>query len=312
MKLVIQVPCFNEEDFLLQTIDDLPKKIDGIDEIEILVIDDGSTDRTVDQARKAKVDHVVSHPNRKGLARAFKTGIESSLEIGADIIVNTDADNQYKSEYIPALIKPIMDGSSEMVIGVRDTDSIEHFSRSKKILQKLGSKVVRVLSGSNISDTTSGFRAYSRESAMRLNQFNEYTYTLDTIIQAGHKNISMTSVPIKTNPDLRASRLVKSNFSYVTKNALGIIRIFLIYRPLKAFFIFGAILFFLGFMLGVRYLALLFAGDGSGNVQSLILSSVLMITGFHTIIFSFLADLMSSNRKLLEEVSFKLNKIINK
>ena len=226
MKLIIQVPCFNEEKFIGETINQLPRSIDGIESVEILIIDDGSTDKTIDEAIKANVDHVISHSKRKGLAKAFKTGLESSLEKGADIIVNTDADNQYKSEYIPSLIKPIMDGSSEMVIGVRDTDSIEHFSRSKKILQKLGSKVVRILSGSNISDTTSGFRAYSRESAMRLNQFNEYTYTLDTIIQAGHKNITMTSVPIKTNPDLRPSRLVKSNFSYVSKNALGIIRIF--------------------------------------------------------------------------------------
>jgi glycosyltransferase involved in cell wall biosynthesis len=312
MKLIIQIPCLNEEDYLGQTIDDLPKKIDGIDKIEILIINDGSTDNSLKVAKNKKVNHIVSHSNQKGLAYAFSTGINKCLELGADIIVNTDADNQYQGRYIKDLVSPIIKNESDIIIGVRDTDAIEDFSAIKKYLQKIGSGVVRYLSGTSVSDTTSGFRAFSKDAAMRLNRYNSYTYTLDTIIQAGHKNISISTTPIKTNPDLRPSRLVKSNFSYVIRNAIGIVRIFLIYRSFQTIFYTGLILFSAGFLLGLRYIYLMSMDDGAGNVQSLILSAILLTSGFISFLSAILADKISTVRQILEEKTYKINKILFK
>ena len=308
MKLIIQIPCFNEEKFLGKTLSQLPKKIKDITKIETLIINDGSNDNTVSVAKKYGAKHIVSHSKRKGLSEAFSTGISECLSRGADIIVNTDADNQYKSKFIKELVKPIINNNAEMVIGVRDTDSIKHFSIIKKILQKFGSFIVRKLSGTEVSDTTSGFRAISREAAFKLNKFDNYTYTLDTLIQAGHKNITVKTISIEVNQDLRPSKLIKSNFRYVLNNAIGIIRIFLVYRPLKTFFYLGSIIFFSGVIIGLRYVYFLFNEFGEGNIQSLILSAVLLITGFITLILAFIADLIASNRRLLEEITYKLNK----
>ena len=312
MKLLIQIPCLNEEKVLAKTIRALPKKIKGIRKIETLIIDDGRNDKTIQVAKKEKVDHIISHPKTKGLADAFATGLSSCLSLGADIIVNTDADNQYKAVHIKDLVYPILKNKAELVIGVRDTDTIKHFSYIKKLLQKFGSFVVRKLSGTKVLDATSGFRAFSRDAALKLNKYNSYTYTLDTIIQAGHKNIAISTVPIKTNPALRPSKLIKSNFSYVINNAFGIIRIFLVYRPLKTFFYLGIIIFTFGFILGLRFIFLYVNDIGEGNIQSLILSAVLLITGFNTIVVSFLMDLIASNRKLIEETTYKINKILNR
>ena len=308
MKLIIQIPCFNEEKFLGKTLSQLPKKIKGITKIETLIINDGSDDNTLSVAKKYGVKHIVSHSKRKGLSEAFSTGISECLLRGADIIVNTDADNQYKSEFIKELVKPIINNNAEMVIGVRNTGSIKHFSIIKKILQKFGSFIVRKLSGTEVSDTTSGFRAISREAAFKLNKFDNYTYTLDTLIQAGHKNITVKTISIEVNQDLRPSKLIKSNFRYVLNNAIGIIRIFLVYRPLKTFFYLGSLIFFSGVIIGLRYVYFLFNEFGEGNIQSLILSAVLLTTGFITLILAFMADLIASNRRLLEEITYKLNK----
>ena len=313
MKLIIQIPCYNEEDYIIQTINDLPKKIDGINKIEILIINDGSTDKTLEVVKNKRVDHIVSYSQQKGLAYAFSAGLNKCLELGADIIVNTDADNQYQGKYINDLVSPIINNESEIVIGVRNTDDIDHFSVSKKFLQKIGSRVVRYLSGTSVSDATSGFRSFSKDAAMRLNRYNSYTYTLDTIIQAGYKNITISTTPIKTNPDLRPSRLVKSNLIYVIRNAIGIIRIFLIYRSFQTIFYTGFILFFAGFLLGLRYIYLIFIFDGgSGNIQSLILSAILLTSGFVSFLAAILADKISTIRQILEEKTYKINKILFK
>lgn len=312
MKLIIQIPCLNEEATIASTIKDLPQSIKGIDEIEILIIDDGSTDNTLKEALKNGATHFISHTNNKGLANAFSSGLSECLSLGADIIVNTDADNQYQGKFIEDLVKPILNKESEIVIGVRDIDTIDEFSFSKKILQKLGSWVVRKVSGTSVEDATSGFRAYSREAALKLNRFSEYTYTLDTIVQAGNKNISISTVPIKTNASTRPSRLFSSKRAYVFKNSLAIMRIFMIYRPLKIFTISGLVSFFIGSLLGIRYLIFIMMGSDGGNIQSLILAAILIITGIFLIVIGFIADLLAANRKLTEELTYKVNKLSNK
>ena len=283
-----------------------------MDKIEIMIINDGSTDNTLEVEKNKKVNHIVSFSKQKGLAYAFSAGLSKCLELGADIIVNTDADNQYQGRYIKNLVSPIIMNESDIVIGVRDTDAIEHFSVIKKFLQKIGSMVVRYLSGTSVSDATSGFRAFSKDAAMRLNRYNSFTYTLDTIIQAGHKNISISTTPIETNPNLRPSRLVKSNFSYIIRNAIGIIRIFLIYRSFQTIFYTGLILFSAGFLLGLRYIYLMSINDGAGNVQSLILSAILLTSGFISFLAAILADKISTIRQILEEKTYKINKILFK
>jgi glycosyltransferase involved in cell wall biosynthesis len=309
MKLIIQIPCYNEEDTLPITLKDLPREVPGFDKVEWLIIDDGSTDRTVEVAKQYGVDHIVRHPKNLGLARAFLTGLDACLRLGANVIVNTDADNQYCSKDIPKLVKPILEGKAEVVVGARPIEEIAHFSPVKKFLQKLGSWVVRVASRTDIPDAPSGFRAISKEAALKLNVFNDYTYTLETIIQAGQKNMAIVSVPIRVNKDLRPSRLVKSIPSYISKSLVTIIRIFVVYRPFRFFFTIGAVLFFLGFLLGLRFLYYYFIGNGTGHVQSVILAGVLLVMGFQTILVAFLADLLAVNRKLLEDVQYRLRKM---
>lgn len=306
MKLIIQIPCLNEAGTLAIALNALPRKVRGFDSVEWLIIDDGSTDETVKVAREHGVDYVVSHTRNQGLARGFMTGLDACLRFGADVIVNTDADNQYNADDIPALTTPIVEGKADIVVGARPIETIEHFSPAKKLLQKLGSWVVRVASKTDIPDAPSGFRAMSRAAAQRLVVFNDYTYTLETIIQAGQKNMAITSVPIRVNGDLRPSRLVKSIPSYIRRSIGTIIRIFVIYKPFKFFGTIGALLFGAGILLGLRFLWKWLGGEGDGHVQSLILSGVLLGMGFQTFLVAFLADLLAANRKLMEDVRFSL------
>lgn len=309
MKLIIQIPCLNEEETLPVTIRDIPRKIPGISEVELLIIDDGSSDNTINTAKRLGVNHIVSFPKNRGLAEAFKAGIDACLKLGADVIVNTDADNQYKGSDIPKLIAPIVDGSYEMVIGDRKTDTIDHFSPVKKFFQRFGSSVVRKLSMTDVPDTTSGFRAYSREAALKLNIVSEFTYTLETIIQAGHKKIAVGHVEIGTNGKLRESRLFKGIFSYMQRSAKTIIRIYTMYRPMRVFMTAGLISALIGTLIGIRFLLFYFAGSGGGHIQSLILAAVLLIVGFQLGTLGLIADLISSNRKLLEDVLYRVKKL---
>lgn len=305
IKLIIQIPCYNEEATLGITLNALPRKLPGVDVIETLVIDDGSTDRTVEVARRYGVDYVVHMGRNQGLAKAFMAGIQECLRAGADIIVNTDADNQYNADDIPRLIEPVINGQADMVVGERPIADIQHFSLIKKMLQKLGSWAVRVASNTNIPDAPSGFRAYSRHAAMSLNVFNNYTYTLETIIQAGQKGMAVTSVPVRVNEELRPSRLVKSIPSYIQRSIITILRIFMTYKPFKFFLIPGLISFGIGVLIGLRFLFFWLTGNGSGNVQSLILAGVLLGAGFQMILVGWLADLISVNRLILEELQLK-------
>ena len=309
-KLIIQIPCFNEEATLPAALADLPGSLPGIDRIERLVIDDGSTDGTLKVAREHGVEHIVELPRNQGLAKAFMAGLHASLRAGADIVVNTDADNQYDARDIEKLVAPIVEGRADIVVGARPISDIGHFSPLKKALQKLGSWVVRATSGTRVDDAPSGFRAISREAALALNVFNNFTYTLETIIQAGQKNMSVVSVPIRVNADLRPSRLVKSIRSYVWRSLLIIMRIFMIYRPLRFFLILGSIPFSLGFLLGVRWLYLVYvvADPERTHIPSLILSAVLLILGVLTWGLGFVADLIAVNRMLLEEIRVRLNR----
>lgn len=290
-------------------LNDLPKHIDGIDEIEYLIINDGSKDNTVEVAKKWGVHYVVNFRRNKGLAKGFMAGLDACLRNGADIIVNTDADNQYCGDDIEKLVRPIIEGKTDIVIGARPIDETEHFSPLKKKLQHFGSWVVRKASKSDIPDAPSGFRAYSREAAMRLNVTNEYTYTLETIVQAGREKIAMESVPIRTNAELRPSRLFNSMMGYVKKSMLTIIRAFMMYKPLKFFTIVGLIPFLIGAGIGIRYLVFLFMGDAGGHVQSLILASILIMMGFMTIIIGLQADIIAANRKLLEDIQYRVKRI---
>lgn len=309
MKLIVQIPCYNEAKTLAVALKDLPRAVEGFDTVEWLVVDDGSVDDTAHLATQLGVDHVVRHPRNMGLAAAFMTGIEQSLFHGADVIVNTDADNQYNAADIPKLVQPILEKKAEMVVGSRPISAVEHFSLIKKLLQKIGSLVVRLVSNTDIPDAPSGFRAFSRAAAQRIIVFNDYTYTLETIIQAGQKNMAITSVPIRVNPDLRPSRLVKSIPSYVKRSAATIIRIFVIYRPFRFFSLLGSLVFLAGFLIGARFLFFYLSGDGTGHIQSLILATVLLGMGFQTILVAFIADILAANRKLIEDVRYKLARL---
>ncbi len=309
MKLIIQIPCLNEEASLPTTLAALPRTLPGIDCVEWLIVDDGSTDRTVEVARELGVDHVVRFGTNQGLARAFMAGLEGAIRAGADIIVNTDADNQYDSADIPKLIEPILAGRAEMVIGARPIDEITHFSPWKKLLQKVGSWVVRKASGTSIPDSPSGFRAFSRNAALQLNVFSRYTYTLETIIQAGQKGIPITWVPIRTNADLRPSRLVKGIADYVRRSVFTILRIFLLYRPLRSFFWVGSAFITPGFLLLVRWLVFYLQGSTRVRAPSLILAAILILIGFETWILGFVADLLAANRRLLEENQLRLRRL---
>lgn len=305
MKLIIQIPCYNEAETLEVTLNDLPKHIDGVDEIEYLIINDGSADNTVEVARNWGVHHVVDFKCNRGLAKGFQAGLDECLRQGADIIVNTDADNQYCGDDIETLIKPILDGKADIVIGERPIDQTEHFSPLKKKLQHLGSWVVRKASQTDIPDAPSGFRAFSREAALRMNVNNEYTYTLETIVQAGRNKMAITSVPIRTNPELRKSRLFNSMFGYIKKSIFTIIRAYIMYRPLDFFGKLGVIPFLIGIILGVRYLIFMAMGNGGGHVQSLLLAVALIIIGFLIWVIGIQADLISANRKLLEDIRYE-------
>lgn len=309
MKLIIQIPCLNEEQALPVTLAALPKSLPGIDEIETLVIDDGSTDRTVDVARENGVHHIVRLTNRKGLAVAFISGLDACVKLGADIIVNTDADNQYDASYIEALIRPILDGQADIVVGDRQVEKVEHFSPMKKKLQKLGSWVVRQVSGTSVPDATSGFRAYSREAALRLNVISNFTYTLETIIQAGKHNMAITHIPVETNEKLRESRLFRSIPAYLKQSIGTIFRIYTMYEPMKVFSYAGGSLFFLGFLISLRYLYFYLTEGGAGHIQSLILSAVLMLLGFQMQILGVLADLIAGHRRLTEDTLYRVKKL---
>lgn len=307
MKLIIQLPCYNEAQTLAIALAALPRTIPGIDSVEWLIINDGSTDETVEVAKRCGVDHIVSHTQNQGLAKAFMTGINACLALGADIIVNTDADNQYEAADIPALVQPILAGTAEIVVGARPITEIEHFSPLKKFLQRLGSSVVRLASETDIPDAPSGFRAMSRAAAAQLIVYNKYTYTLETIIQAGQSGIPITSVPIRVNEDLRPSRLVKSLFSYITRNVFTIFRIFVLYRPFLFFVTIGSLLFLFGMAISIRFLVYYFLGEGDGHVQSLILGAVLLSGGAGTWLMAIISSLLASNRRLLEEIRFTQN-----
>ena len=309
MKLIIQVPCYNEAETLEVALNDLPKNIDGIDEIEYLIINDGSKDNTVEVARNWGVHYIVNFKQNKGLAKGFMAGMDACLRNGADIIVNTDADNQYCGEDIEKLVRPILNGEADMVIGERPIDQTEHFSPLKKKLQHLGSWVVRKASKTDIPDAPSGFRAYSREAALSLNVVNEYTYTLETIVQAGRNKVALTSVPIRTNAELRPSRLFSSMFGYVKKSMLTIIRAYLMYRPLMFFTTVGSIIALVGIILGVRFLVFFAQGAGAGHIQSLILASMLIMMGMMTGVVGLLADVISANRKILEDIQKRVRKL---
>jgi glycosyltransferase involved in cell wall biosynthesis len=312
LKLIIQIPCYNEEDTLAIALNALPKKVSGFDVVEWLIIDDGSQDNTVDVAIKNGVHHIVRHKCNQGLAKGFMSGLEASLQLGADIIVNTDADNQYAADDIPLLTAPILDSKADIVIGARPIETIEHFSLVKKYLQKIGSWVVRVASNTDIPDAPSGFRAMSRSAAEQMMVFNDYTYTLETIIQAGQRGMAITSVPIRVNQDLRPSRLVKSIPSYIRRSIVTIVRIFVIYRPFRFFCTIGTVLFSLGFLIGARFLYFYINGDGYGHIQSLVLASTLLLMGFFTFLVAFVADLLGANRRLLEDIRFRQRYRINK
>jgi glycosyltransferase involved in cell wall biosynthesis len=307
-KLIIQIPCYNEAATLAITLAELPRQIPGFDKVEWLIVNDGSTDDTVRVARENGVDHIVNHTRNQGLARTFMTGLEACIRLGADVIVNTDADNQYNAGDIPALVAPILEGKADLVVGTRPIDAIKHFSPVKKFLQKLGSWVVRLASQSNIPDAPSGFRAMSRDAAQQLIVFNDYTYTLETIIQAGQKNMAITWVPIRVNADLRPSRLIKSIPNYLKQSIGTIIRIFIIYQPFRFFGTIGAILFGAGFLVGLRFLYYYINGMGNGHVQSVILASILLIMGLQVLLIAFVADLLAANRKLIEDVRYKMNR----
>lgn len=314
MKLIIQIPCYNEENSLPITLKALPKQISGIDEIEILVIDDGSTDKTIEVAKANGVQHIVSMPHNCGLAKAFVAGINGALAQGADIIVNTDADNQYCADDIEKLIRPILNKEADIVIGTRPVSNISHFSLLKKTLQKLGSWVMRRVSSTQVEDAPSGFRAFSRAAALQINIFDNYTYTLETIIQARAKGLQLVCVPVNVNPDLRESKLVKNMFDYIRRSVFTMLRMFIIYRPFRFFAILASLFFTVGFLVGLRFLYFYLFSNGAGHIQSLILAAILIITSVQIGVIAILSELFCINRKLLEDIQrrIKLQDLQNK
>ncbi len=309
MKLIVQIPCFNEEKTLLQTIQDIPRQIPGISKVEILIIDDGSTDNTIETARANGADHLIKHTCNKGLAEAFKTGLDACLRLGADIIVNTDGDNQYKGEDIPKLIEPVLKQEADMVVGDRQTDKIPHFSSSKKKMQKIGSFVVRKLSGTRVPDTVSGFRAFSREAALKLNILSPFSYTIETLIQAGKKHLKITSVSVGINPKTRESRLFKSIPHFIERSISTMIRMYTMFQPLKVFFMIGAFFIACGMIPSLRFIYYYITGASSGHVQSLILAAILFIIGFQVFMIGMLADIIGFNRRLTEEILLRVKRM---
>ncbi len=311
MKLMIQIPCLNEEQTLPATLRDIPRRIEGIDEVEIVIIDDGCTDRTVEVAREHGVDHVISFPGNRGLGHAFAAGMDYCLRHGADIIVNTDGDNQYHGGDIPKLVKPILDGKAHLVIGDREPGKVAHFSFLKKQMQSVGSKVVSRLADMHVPDVPSGFKAYSREAAMRFTYSTEFDHTVDHVIQAGRKRIITVSTPIRTNEKLRESRLFSSFGVFITRSLGIMVRVYSSYRAMKMFTIAGTVTFGAGFLLGLRYVWLWMV-EGSPpeqHVQSLILASILMLAGFQMILTGIVADLINASRAVVEDVSYRLRRM---
>ena len=308
MKLIIQIPCYNEAETLAIALDHLPKVIDGVDEIEYLIINDGSSDATIEVAREWGVHHIVNFKQNQGLSRGFIAGLDGCLRCGADIIVNTDADDQYEGSDIEKLIRPILDGEADIVIGTRPIDEISHFSYIKKKLQHIGSWAVRKASDTDIPDAPSGFRAFSREAAMKLNVVNDYTYTLETIVQAGRERIPMTSVPVRTNDELRPSRLFHGMYEYIKKSVLTIVRAYVMYKPLKAFMLISMPFVILGLAIGIRFLYFYTHGNGGGHIQSLLLACTLIIIGVLIFVIGLLADVIAANRKILQDVQYHLKR----
>lgn len=310
MKLIIQIPCYNEEATLPLTLADLPRELPGVDAIEVLVVDDGSRDRTAAVARELGVQHIVRHKRNRGLAAAFQTGLETALAAGADIIVNTDADNQYYGPDIARLVEPILAGRADIVVGDRGVAALAHFSPVKRFLQTLGSAVVQRAAGIPIPDATSGFRAFSREAALRLTVLSEYTYTLETLIQAGARGMAVLFTPIRTNPQTRKSRLVRNIPSFLALSAVTILRFYTMYRPLRVFMTAGGALIAAALVLGVRFLYFYASGRGAGHVQSLILAAILSIVGFQVGLIGLAADAVSMNRKMLEEMVWRTRRAV--
>ncbi|MBN1583808.1 MAG: glycosyltransferase [Anaerolineae bacterium] len=308
-KLIIQIPCLNEAQTLPATLAALPHHIDGIDCIETLIIDDGSTDETIAVARQSGVQHIVRFKINRGLARAFAAGLDACLRLGADIIVNTDADGQYPGQDIPRLVAPILNSEADLVIGDRGVESVAHFSPAKRLLQKLGSNTVSALSGIRVGDATSGFRAYSRDAALRLNIITEFTYTLETIIQSGKKPITITTVPTSSNLPTRPSRLFSGIPQYLRQQVPSILRLYLVYQPLKTFTILASLFLGAGTLIGIRFLYYYAQGLGDGRVQSLILAAILLIVGFQVFILGLVADLLAANRRLIEDTLYRVRKI---
>ena len=309
MKLIIQIPCYNEEETLPRTVEDLPRSLPGIDSIEYLVIDDGSQDRTVEVAEVLGVDHIVRLGHNRGLAYAFQVGLQAALEAGADIIVNTDGDNQYRGEDVARLVAPIVAGQADIVVGDRGVARLEHFSPLKRLLQRLGSWVVERAAGIPIPDATSGFRAFTREAALRLTVLSHYTYTLETLIQAGARQMKVAYVPIRTNPQTRQSRLIRSIPSFLVLSIVTIVRFYVIYRALRIFTLIGGAFLTGGIALGLRFLYYFAQGLGTGKVQSLILAAILTIVGFQVFLIGLIADAVGMNRKVLEEMLYRVRRL---
>ena len=309
MKLIVQIPCYNEEQTLPMTVRDIPREIDGVDRVEFLVIEDGSMDRTAEVAKEIGVDHIVKNICNKGLAQTFLAGLDTCLRLGADIIVNTDGDNQYRGQDIPKLIAPILRGEADIVIGDRQTDNISHFSPTKKMMQRIGSFLVCAISKTNVTDAVSGFRAFSREAAMQMNIVSPFSYTIETVIQAGKKHLAITNVPIRTNPKTRESRLARSLPRFLERSSTTMIRMYTMYQPLRAFFYIGCLCLVGGLIPSVRFLFYYFMGQGGGHIQSLILAAILFIFGSQVLLIGLVADIISFNRKLLEETLLRVRHI---
>ena len=309
MKLIVQIPCYNEQVTLPQTVQDLPRVLPGVDEIEILIVDDGSTDRTVEVAREVGVHHIVRLKRHQRLASAFLAGLEAALQAGADVIVNTDADNQYRGEDVGRLIQPILEGRADIVVGDRGVAAQEHFSPLKRLLQRWGSWVVERAAGIPIPDATSGFRAFTREAALRLTVLSDHTYTLETLIQAGARRMAVAYVPVRTNPQTRQSRLIRSVPAFLVLSIVTIVRFYTMYRPLRVFMTLGGALITGGLVLGLRFLYFFLQKGGAGHVQSLILAAILIIVGFQVCLIGLIADLVRLNRKMLEDVLYRVRRM---
>jgi len=308
-KLIVQIPCLNEAQTLPATLADLPTHIEGVDSIEVLIIDDASTDGTYQVAQECGVDHLIRFARHRGLARGFAAGLDACLRLGADVIVHTDADGQYPGEDIPRLVAPILSGEADIVIGDRGVDAVEHFSPGKRLLQRLGSRVVSALSKVEVGDVTSGFRAYSREAALRLNILSDFTYTLDSLIQSSSKPITVMTIPTRSNAPTRPSRLFRGVWEYLWRQVPSILRLYMVYQPLKSLSLVSALFVLPGLLIGIRFLTFFLAQQGAGHIQSLILATILLIVGVQIFILGLVADLMATNRRLLEDALYRVRRL---